>query len=75
VRFLVAAGRSHGGGHDLGLAVGRRPASPSESPSGRRHRRRAPTASTRTLGRLTLAEQAGQVLMVGTSVDAPSGLG
>jgi beta-N-acetylhexosaminidase len=37
----------------------------------------APSAdcATRTLGRLTLAEQAGQVLMVGISVNAPSGLG
>ena len=30
---------------------------------------------SRTLGRLSLAEQAGQLLMVGISVDAPSGLG
>ena len=30
---------------------------------------------TRTLGRLSLAEQAGQLLMVGIGVDAPSGLG
>jgi beta-N-acetylhexosaminidase len=39
----------------------------------------SPSASadcvTRTLGRLSVAEQAGQVLMVGISVNAPSGLG
>ncbi|MCU7727400.1 glycoside hydrolase family 3 protein [Actinoplanes sp. KI2] len=45
------------------------PVSPSVSPT--------PSADcvTRALGRLTLAEQAGQLLMVGTGVDAPSGLG
>jgi len=49
------------------------PPSPSVSPSP------APTPSadcvTRTLGRLSLTEQAGQLLMVGIGVDAPSGLG
>jgi beta-N-acetylhexosaminidase len=44
-------------------------ASPSPSPS--------PTVDcvTRTLGKLTMPEQAGQLLMIGISVNAPSGLG
>ncbi|MFF5288047.1 glycoside hydrolase family 3 N-terminal domain-containing protein [Paractinoplanes globisporus] len=50
---------------------------PSSSPSFSARPSPSPSADcvTRTLGKLTLAERAGQVLMVGTSVDAPSGLG
>ncbi|MFI5891491.1 glycoside hydrolase family 3 N-terminal domain-containing protein [Actinoplanes sp. NPDC051513] len=51
--------------------------SPSASPTPSPAPSPAPSADcvTRTLHGLTLAQRAGQVLMVGTSVDAPSGLG
>ena len=51
------------------------PASPSPSLSPVPSRSAAADCVTRTLGRLSVAELAGQVLMVGTSVNAPSGLG
>lgn len=57
------------------------PPSPSEAPSSAVPSPASPSPSvaadcvTRTLGKLSLAEQAGQLLMVGISVNAPSGLG
>ncbi len=57
------------------------PPSPSlpDSPSSAESSSPAPAPSvdcvTATLGRLSLTEQAGQLLMVGVEVDAPSGLG